>query len=253
MGVIIYNDGNAPLRIKFGTTASATDFTQLIPKNSSYEAWTPTYTGRIDGIWDTATGQTVSGPFEGHTSIVTSIAFSYDGKRVISGSDDKTVRIWDAEIGQTVSGSFEGTVRVLSVAFSHDGKRVVSGSTDSTVHIWGAETGQTVPDLSDEHTRGVTSIAFSHDGKRVVSPSHTTELTRIAFHDAENTRMFCDQSSLHHHGWIHNPHSELLFWLPPQNRSGLWWPNNTVVIGRSSTKIDFSKFIHGDNWTHCWS
>lgn len=56
MGAIIYNDGNATLKIKFGTTASATDFTVVIPKNSGYEMWLPCYTGRIDGIWDSATG-----------------------------------------------------------------------------------------------------------------------------------------------------------------------------------------------------
>jgi len=88
----------------------------------------------------------------GHTSFVTSVAFSHDGKRVVSGSDDNTVRIWDAETGQTVSGPFEGhTNAVTSVAFSHDGKRVVSGSDDHAVRIWDAETGQTVSGLSRPH------------------------------------------------------------------------------------------------------
>src|SRR5882724_1707515 len=108
----------------------------------------------------------------GHTSFITSIAFSHDGKRVVSGSDDNTVCIWDAETGQTVSGPFEGhTDRVPSVAFSHDGKRVVSGSYDNTVRIWDAETGQTVSGPFEGHTNAVTSVAFSHDGKRVVSGS----------------------------------------------------------------------------------
>ena len=66
---------------------------------------------------------------EGHTSAVLSVAFSPDGKYVVSGSWDKTIRVWDAEKGNTVSGPFEGhTDAVLSVAFSPDGKYVVSGS-----------------------------------------------------------------------------------------------------------------------------
>jgi len=56
LGVIIYNDGNATLKIKFGTTASATDFSVEIPGNTGYEMWAPLYNGRIDGIWTTALG-----------------------------------------------------------------------------------------------------------------------------------------------------------------------------------------------------
>ena len=59
-------------------------------------------------IWDIETGQTDTGPFEGHTGMVASVAFSHDGKRVVSGSWDNTVRIWDVETGQTVLGPFEG-------------------------------------------------------------------------------------------------------------------------------------------------
>lgn len=56
IGVIIYNDGNADLKIKFGTTASSTNFSILIPKNTNYEGWAPLYNGRIDGIWSSAAG-----------------------------------------------------------------------------------------------------------------------------------------------------------------------------------------------------
>ena len=72
----------------------------------------------------------------GHRDSVETVAFSPDGKQVVSGSLDKTVRIWDAETGQTITGPFEGhTDGVMSVAFSPDGKQVVSGSKDKTVKI----------------------------------------------------------------------------------------------------------------------
>jgi WD40 repeat protein len=71
----------------------------------------------------------VSGPFEGHTDNIKSVAFSPDGKYVVSGSFDMTISVWDAEQGNIVSGPFEGhTDRVNSVAFSHDGKHIISGS-----------------------------------------------------------------------------------------------------------------------------
>ena len=77
------------------------------------------------------TGKLVSDPLEGHTDWVTSVAFSPDGKDIVSGSWDKTIRMWDAQTGNLVSDPFEGhTDEVTSVAFSPDRKYIVSGSCD---------------------------------------------------------------------------------------------------------------------------
>jgi WD40 repeat protein len=60
-------------------------------------------------VWDVEKGKTASGPFEGHTDDVLSVAFSPDGKYVVSGSMDETIHVWDAEQGNTVSGLLRGT------------------------------------------------------------------------------------------------------------------------------------------------
>jgi WD40 repeat protein len=68
-----------------------------------------------------------------------SVAFSLDGKKVVSGSHDLTVRVWDITTGQadqTHSGD------ITSMAFSLDGKKVVSNYSDSAVRVWDIATGQ---------------------------------------------------------------------------------------------------------------
>ncbi|MBK6432769.1 MAG: hypothetical protein IPF85_18935, partial [Anaerolineae bacterium] len=73
---------------------------------------------------------------EGHTDIVRSAAYSPDGTRIVSASDDQSVRIWDGETGALLRTLEGHTDRVLSAAYSPDGKRIVSASADQSVRIW---------------------------------------------------------------------------------------------------------------------
>ena len=70
------------------------------------------------------------------------MAFSPDGRRIVSGSHDKTVKVWDTATGQetmTLKGHAAG---VSSAAFSPDGRRIVSASWDKTLKVWDAATGR---------------------------------------------------------------------------------------------------------------
>ena len=65
-----------------------------------------------------------------------SVAFSPDGKQIVSGSADKTIRLWDLH-GNQIGQPFQGHENwVWSVAFSPDGKQIVSGSDDQTIRLW---------------------------------------------------------------------------------------------------------------------
>ncbi|QRV96726.1 hypothetical protein RhiJN_24744 [Ceratobasidium sp. AG-Ba] len=110
--------------------------------------------------------------FEGYSSPVTSVAYSPNGQRIVSGSRNKTLRIWDANTGAPISGLLEGhSSSVRSAAYSPDGRRIVSGSEDKTVRIWDADTGASLGDPLEGHSGSVWSVAYSPDGRRIVSGS----------------------------------------------------------------------------------
>ena len=103
------------------------------------------------------------------TQSVQSVAFSRDGKRIVSGSGDNTVRLWDGATGKPIGEPLKGhSFSVDSVAFSPDGKRIVSGSGDSTIRLWDVETGKPIGEPLKGHRKEVSSVAFSPDGKRIV-------------------------------------------------------------------------------------
>jgi len=99
---------------------------------------------------------------------ITAVAFSPDGKRVLTGGADHALRLWDTT-SLALDREFKGhSDAVTSVAFSPDGKRVLSGSKDHTVRLWEAASGALVHAFKD-HTDEVTSVAFSPDGQRILS------------------------------------------------------------------------------------
>lgn len=70
---------------------------------------------------------------------VDSVAFSPDGKRIVSGSLDGTLRIWDAATGKLIGQPLNDEFTLVdSLAFSPDGKRIVTGDVDGTLRLWDA-------------------------------------------------------------------------------------------------------------------
>jgi WD40 repeat protein/tRNA A-37 threonylcarbamoyl transferase component Bud32 len=85
-----------------------------------------------------ATSRRVVFTLMGHTGMVVSIAFSPNGRRIATASDDRTVKLWDSMTGLELLTLRGHTAGVLCVAFSPDGHRLVSGSIDHTARVWDA-------------------------------------------------------------------------------------------------------------------
>ena len=99
----------------------------------------------------------------GHENFVQSVAFSPDGRSVLTGSYDRTARLWDIASGQELQ-RFAGHTNVIwSVAFSPDGQSILTGSYDRTARIWDVASGQQRAVL--EHSDFVWAVAFSPEGR----------------------------------------------------------------------------------------
>jgi WD40 repeat protein len=118
-------------------------------------------------VWDLANGNEVR-RFVGHAHWVMSVAFSPDGRRVLSGSYDNTVRLWDVETGKLLHCLRGHEERVRSVAYSPDGRFALSASYDHTLRLWDVETGTEVHCFRG-HAHWVMAVAFSGDGRRALS------------------------------------------------------------------------------------
>ncbi|KZT67318.1 WD40 repeat-like protein [Daedalea quercina L-15889] len=112
----------------------------------------------------------------GHESWIRRVAFSADGRQIVSASLDGIIRFWDSGTGDAIGQPVQGPIHeVVSVAFSPDGTRVVSASSERgnySLLIWDAETGNTVGRPLEGHTGDVNSVAFSPNGELIASASY---------------------------------------------------------------------------------
>ncbi len=107
-------------------------------------------------------------------TVVTSVAFSPDGRRIVSSSlgSENVVRQWDSQTGQPIGEPLRGhDGSATSAIFSPDGGRIASTGLDNTIRLWDAATGQPIGEPLRGHDAVVISVVFSPDGRRLASTS----------------------------------------------------------------------------------
>ncbi len=105
---------------------------------------------------------------KGHDNSVDSVCFTTDGRFLLSGSKDRTLRLWETATGNLIRHFTGHQGEVRAVAVLPDNKRALSASSDKTVRLWNLWTGDEIRQFRG-HTGEVDNVACLPDGARFVS------------------------------------------------------------------------------------
>ncbi|MCL2443636.1 MAG: caspase family protein [Treponema sp.] len=135
-------------------------------------------------------------PQLGHTGHVASVVFSPDGKQILSGSGDSTIKLWDVDTGRelrTFAGYSNG---IRAAAFSPDGKQIISCS-GGAITLWDVATGKEIRTIIGHENNDVFSVAFSPDGRHFISGSTNNTIRLWDTATGREIRTFTEVS-----GWV---------------------------------------------------
>lgn len=180
-------DGHAD---KVDTLTFSPDGKTLAIGDSSREIWLWNIPIRNDQLTQRQLGSTTrklatdTSNLTEHTRAIETLAFTADGRALVSASNDTTIRLWDVETGKSNLMTTGHTETIKTLGLFEDGKMLVSASADCTLRLWNTET-QDQQLIPIKHPWSAFDFAFSQDGN-TVAIGNTGGRTRLWSTDTED-------------------------------------------------------------------
>lgn len=109
-------------------------------------------------------------PLVGHSNKLTDASFSNDGKKILTASQDGTVKIWDARTGALLNTLSGYSITLNDANFSKDGSKIILACSDSTAKLWSQREGKLANEILGA-AGNVTVAQYSEDGERILTGS----------------------------------------------------------------------------------
>jgi WD40 repeat protein len=124
---------------------------------------------------------------EGHSAAVNAVAATPDGRHVVSGSSDNTLRVWDLAARETKTTLQGHTSLVSAVAVTPDGRHVVSGSSDNTLRLWDLKDGKEILTFTLDAT--VTACIAAQDNRTIIAGDNFGRMHFLQLVEADETKL----------------------------------------------------------------
>jgi WD40 repeat protein len=175
--------------------------------------------GGTDGTVRLFRGGHVVHVLRGHSGGIVSVAFSADGRRLVTASTDRTAAVWDSASGARLRVLRGHRAALTSARFSPDGRHVVTASKDADARVWVTETGRS-SSLLHGHFHFVSDASFSPDGRWIL----TTGPRTLGLWSAASGALF--SPSIEFSPFLRGP--------SPTITTTLWGPDSQLIVAASS-------------------
>lgn len=146
-------------------------FSKALREEHGDSARTEAYRQRLASLWQRTPAMSA---LLAHTGGLNAAAYSGDGRRLVTASDDRTAQVWDAVSGEPVGDPLSHSSCVLRAELSADGERALTLTDDGAVHLWSQLAGGPVAARLDHEGR-FTLASFSPNGRQLITVTDGAE------------------------------------------------------------------------------